>query len=201
MAIIKTNREDTIRIVVIITIIVISLAGGATAATTIWDEESGSPLPFTWTYTNFDGFNISGIGTETLSVVQTDLGAAIGKTRTIRNRDDLPGGGLIYTTTNQLIQYEVSRNKGLPVTYALSSDGFKSLDGGNYYSKVNWLGVPYVALNGKASKLVKSILEQRSNEQKVLAVGGTWDMGGEHTETKFNRCWGNPIAGMVNPLL
>jgi S-layer protein (TIGR01567 family) len=144
--------------------------------TIIWDEESGSPLPFTWDISNFEGFNVSGTGTETLRIAQTNLGAAAGKTRTIRSWDDPSGAGLIYTTTRQLIGYEVSRNKGLPVEMALSSAGYKGTFG-NYYAKVNFLSEPYVALNGQARKLVKLILEQKNNEQKILAVGETWDLG------------------------
>ncbi len=144
--------------------------------TAIWDEEAGSPLPFTWDSTNFNGFNVSGTGTETLRIVQTDLGAAAGKTRTIKSRIDLPGGGLIYTTTRQLIEYEVSKNKGLSVEMALDSTGSKGTRN-NFYAKVNWLGEPFVALNGKASKLTKLVLEQKANESNTLLAGDSWIMG------------------------
>ncbi len=155
------------------------LAGGASAVTSIWDEQSGSSLPFTWDYTNFDGFNVSGIGTETLRVVQTNLGAASGKTRTIRDRDDPSGAGLIYTTTRQLIQYEVSKNKGMQVEQALNNVGNK-VNFGNYYAKINLLGEPYVGLNGKANKLSKLIIEQNSSasQKKSLTVEETWNVGG-----------------------
>lgn len=157
------------------------LIGGADAA--IWDEESGS-LPFTWDYTNFEGFNVSGVGTETLSIVQTDLGASAGKTRTIRGINNTSGAGLVYTTTGQLIGYEVSKNKGKPVENALNSAGRKgSL--GSYYARVNLFAEPYVALNGKANKLSKLILEQNSSitAKKTLAVGETWYIGNRWTIT------------------
>lgn len=36
----------------------ILLAGGVHAENMIWDESQGTPMPFTWNITNFDGFNI-----------------------------------------------------------------------------------------------------------------------------------------------
>ncbi len=175
---------------------ILVILGGITVAaipiTSIWDEESESPLPFTWNFTNFDGFNVSGIGTENLSIVQTNLGASAGKTRTIRNWEDVSGAGLIYNTTRYLVEYEVSKNKGLSVEHALNSAGYKVYCGsypwygsycGNYYARVNLLGEPYIALNGKANKLTKLVLEQKSSESKMLNVGETWKMGGGWTIT------------------
>ncbi len=165
-------------------LILLLLVGGADAVsiTTIWDEESGSSLPFTWNSTNFDGFNVSGTGNEDLTIVQTDLGAADGKTRTIRNWDNSSGAGLVYNTTRYLVEYEISKNEGLSVERALDSAGNK-VNKGNYYAKVNLFGEPYIALNGKANKITKLVLEQRSTEQKILTVGETWDMGGGYTLT------------------
>lgn len=157
------------------------LIGSADAA--IWDEESSS-VPFTWDYTNFEGFNVSGVGTETLSIVQTDLGASAGKTRTIRGINNTSGAGLVYTTTGQLIEYEVSKNKGKPVENALNSAGRK-VSLGSYYARINMFAEPYVALNGKANKLSKLIIEQNSSltAKKTLSVGETWYIGNEWTIT------------------
>jgi|GEM_PF-1001716 len=165
-------------------------AGGGGGSTVIWDEASGSPLPFTWNHMNFDGFNLGGIGNENLTIVQTDLGAADGKTRTIRNWDNLEGAGLIYNTTRYLVEYEISKNKGLIVEQSLNSAGYKCnfyyYCYGSYYAKVNLFGEPYIALNGKVNKLTKLVLEQKSNEQRTLSVGETWNMGDGYTLTALS---------------
>lgn len=143
---------------------------------TIWDEESGSSLPFSWDSSNFEGFYVSGIGTETLSVIQEDLGAAEGKTRTIRE------AGLTYNTTKRLKQYEVSKNTNLSVRDALDSSG-SQVENGTYYSRLNLFGEPYVTLNGDANYLFKLVMEQNESQEKVLSDGETWDIGDGWTLT------------------
>lgn len=176
----KARGGRALRSAVGMAALVLLMAGGAWAANTIWDEESGSPMPFTWNYTNFDGFNNSGIGAENLTVNQTNLGASPGKTRTIRNWEDPLGAGLIYNTKRYLIEYEVSKNKGLSVKSALDSYGSKVYEG-NYYSKLNLFGETYVALNGQANKLTKQVMELKKDEQKILNVGEIWDLGEGYT--------------------
>jgi len=113
---------------------------GAGSPNVIWDESAGSPLPFTWNYTNFDGFNINGSGTENLTILQTDLGAAAGKTRTIRSWDNPDGAGMVYSTKRYLVEYEVHKNKGLSVYGGLDDSGWKTHYGdsqGKNYAKIN----------------------------------------------------------------
>lgn len=176
------NQNGTGRILRIaagIIVLAILLLGVTTGTTTsIWDEASGSSVPFTWDYTNFESFNVSRTGTETMSIVQADLGFGAGKSRTIRGGSDPSGAGLIYTTTRQVIEYEFSKNRGLPVESALSSAGSK-VPLGKYYAKVNLFGKPYAGLNGKANRLSEIIIEQDSaiTSKKILGVGETWDVG------------------------
>lgn len=162
--------------------IILLLSGSANAATSIWDESSGSPLPFTWNHRNFDDFNVSGVGTENLTILQTNLGTGTGKTRTIRSREDTAGAGLLYTTTRYFEEYEVSKNKNLNVMYALNNVG-NTAPYGKYYAKINLFGEPYVGINGKANKLAKLVLEMGKEDKMTLTVGKTWEMGGGYTLT------------------
>jgi hypothetical protein len=135
---------------------------------TIWDE-SRSVLPFSWDSVNFDGFDVNGIGTEKLSIVQEDLGAAEGKTRTIRS------GELTYETTSHLVKYQVSKNKNLSIPYALDSGG-NIAESGQYYSRLNWFGEPYVNFWGDISIIFKLVLEQNESQVKVLRSGDIWEL-------------------------
>jgi len=62
--------------------------------------------------------------------------------------------------------------------------GFKQPSGG-CYAIAGWQGEKYVAVNGKADKLAKLILELGSavSDKKTLTVGETWDMGEGYTLT------------------
>jgi len=46
------------------------------------------------------------------------------------------------------------------------------------YRIVGWNGESYVALNGKASKLARLVLEQDATEKETINEGGVWDIGG-----------------------
>ncbi len=140
----------------------------------IWDESSGSPLPFTWNSTNFDGFNISGIGTENLAVLQTDLIS----TQRIINKNNLTYSTTAFprklnvVTALNLTDYTTMISRGLE--RAQSGQAFEN----GQYHVVNWQGQKYVALNGKVNKLAKLVMEQGLTEKKSLRVGETWDVGG-----------------------
>ncbi len=80
-------------------------------------------------------------------------------------------GNLQYTTFDTAILFRVYSATGLPV------------DGKTSYYAIGWQGQKYIAINGKANKLSKLVLEQESQESKVLGVGQTWDMGDGYTLT------------------
>jgi len=93
----RISRGHALMKVTWITVLLLSTVNVAGSATTIW-EESSSPLPFTWNHTNFDGFNVSGTGTEDLIILQTNLKA---DQRTIDKNN------LMYTTTAQPVPLKV----------------------------------------------------------------------------------------------
>lgn len=156
-----------------VVLVILLTTYGANATTIVWDESSGSPLPFTWNYSNFDDFSKNGSGTENLSVIRIGLGE---KNRTIPGRNGLSAGGLKYDTSIKMIEYEVSKNEGAAVYNALDKDGNKAYQG-NYYALEKLFGESYIALNGKSNILTNLIFEQKDNQSKILYVGETWNMG------------------------
>ncbi len=147
----------------------------------VWDESLGSPLPFTWDYTNFPGFNVNGMGTERLTVVQPDLSHS---QRTINNFN------LVYSTAAQqnrlpVVDTVFSGNVTAAATAGLLATGpGQGFNNGNY-DVVYWQAERYVALNGKIDKLSKLILEQGTlaADRRTLTVGETWDIGDGWTLT------------------
>ncbi|MCZ7362125.1 MAG: S-layer protein domain-containing protein, partial [Candidatus Methanoperedens sp.] len=140
----------------------------------IWDESSGSPLPFTWNSTNLAGFNIDGIGTENLTVLQTDLKSIqriINFNNLTYSTTALPRKLNVVTALN-LTDYITMINKGLERAYP-----GQAFENGQYHV-VNWGGQKYIALNGKVDKLAKLVMEQGLTEKKSLRMGETWDIGG-----------------------
>lgn len=124
-----------------------------------------------WNAYNFAGFwydLTKGLMSENMTI--TDLSA---DNRTI------PEDGLWYTTTKQIVRYKVNEaNANLTVENALNSAGNK-VSAGSHYAKIGWQAEPYVALNGKAKKLVKLVIEQgkAAADKKTLSTGEKWDIG------------------------
>jgi len=166
----------TLKIAVGITVLtILLLAGGAGAENAIWDEASGSTLPFTWNFTNFDSFNVSGTGTEDLTILQQTLGSG---QRTILKTN------LMYTTTAQPVPLKVAtalnlvgNNAGLTLIGLEMASSGRAFDNGKY-DILNWQAEKYVALNGKVDKLTKLVMEQGITEKKTLVIGETWNVGG-----------------------
>ncbi len=161
-----------IRIVLMITAFLF-LTGSAFAETVLWDESQGSPLPFTWNSTNFDGFNVGGVGTENLTVLQTDMGS---DQRTIAK------GNLTYSTTaiprklNVVIALNLTDNQAMTDKGLEQAAPGKAFDNGEYYI-LNWQAERYAAVNRKVDKLAKVLMEQGISEKKTMMVGETWDIG------------------------
>ncbi len=136
-----------------------------------------------WDAQSFQGFWYDlddGLSSETLKIVQTTLGdeKTAGKTRTLRDRSDAAGAGLIYETTRQLVQFEVYENKALMVENSLNAAGTKAAQG-THYGKLGWMGEEFIALSGKATKLSRLLIEQEeaASEKKTLTVGESWQIG------------------------
>lgn len=68
---------------------------------------------------------------------------------------------------------------------------------GSIYATVDWFGNVYVALNGKANKLSRLLINQDVNESKILARDENWELGegfklhveGTDIKTKPRQVW------------
>jgi S-layer protein (TIGR01567 family) len=115
-----------------------------------------------WNKSNFGGFcyNLSDdacVGTETLTIAAYTLeGPDIDRS--------IDEGCLIYTTSPTWREYELHKNLGLTV------DG----DTGCWIEF--WMGEGYVAINHKADKLTKPLVEWGSTDIKTLATGEPWNL-------------------------
>ena len=88
------------------------------------------------------------------------------------NNRIIPENTLIYLTKTQ------TKTLKLFESGFSSSDILNSFQNGQYYI-LGWQGQTYIAINGKANKLAKLIIEQgnAANEKKTLTIGETWDIG------------------------
>ncbi len=131
-----------------------------------------------WNGYNFAGFWYdlkNGLMSENMTII---LNGMLSDNRTIEKEK------LWYGTTKQPVQYKVNESvSGAMIEQGYTAGGIKSAIGGGYYYKIGWQAEPYVALNGKAKKLVKLLIEQgkATAEKKTLTVGETWDVGGGWT--------------------
>ncbi|MEA3281944.1 MAG: S-layer protein domain-containing protein, partial [Euryarchaeota archaeon] len=125
-----------------------------------------------WNESNFGGFcynlNDDGcIGTETLSIGAGALeGPDIDRFIDVDN--------LTYTTSPIWQEYELHKNLELTV----ESD---NCGGDSGYWIEFWMGERYVAIDGKANKLAKPLVEFDDTDIKTLATGEEWDIGGGFT--------------------
>lgn len=116
-----------------------------------------------WNARNFAGFFYdldSDQGTESLTLTSINNAGRY-----------IESNSLTYRTSPVSLTYSVAAQKGIPVNNM------------NYYSVVGWHGDKYLAINGKANKLLRIIFEQRTSDKKTLTVGDTWDLGGGWTLT------------------
>ncbi|MFQ6055117.1 MAG: S-layer protein domain-containing protein [Methanosarcinales archaeon] len=106
-----------------------------------------------WNASNFAGLYYdldSNIATETLTIKANELTAPYDRT--------LSKNSLIYETYPVQVEYEVHRKEGITV------------DGNSKYYAEGWMAEKYVAINGKANKIAKLLLEMKSNEKEDLAI-------------------------------
>jgi S-layer protein (TIGR01567 family) len=170
---ISSGANAPVKRVVLTIIVILFMAGSAYAETILWDESQGSPLPFTWNSTNFVGFNVEGVGTEDLTVWQTDLNSA---QRTIA------AGNLTYSTRpkakklNVVIALNLTSNQEMTDKGLDQASPGSPFDNGEYYI-LNWQAERYVAINGKAHKLSRLVMDQGVSEKNTMLIGETWDIG------------------------
>ncbi|MCG2759266.1 MAG: hypothetical protein L6263_12660 [Desulfobacteraceae bacterium] len=130
-------------------------------------------------------FNFGGIWYDFKANLDTEL-IEISPSESLTSLDrTIDKNNLNYSTSKVLRRYQVSRQLNLSVPNGLDcTSGYKTPNGG-CYAIAGWQGRGYVAVNGKANKLAKLILEMCSavDDKKTLTVGETWDMGDGYTLT------------------
>ncbi|HID26728.1 MAG TPA: hypothetical protein EYP22_02640 [Methanosarcinales archaeon] len=106
-----------------------------------------------WNASNFAGLYYdldSNIATETLTIKANELTAPDDRT--------ISKNSLIYETYPVQVEYEVHRKEGITV------------DGNSKYYAEGWMAEKYVAINGKANKIAKLLLEMKGDEKDDLAI-------------------------------
>ncbi|MCZ7384295.1 MAG: S-layer protein domain-containing protein [Candidatus Methanoperedens sp.] len=148
---------------------------------------ANSTLGTGWTAYNFAGFWYDlkeGLQSETLNINATNTTAIL-----VNGNRNITKQTVYYNTTRRFVRYKVNdaNQTNNFVEKGLDSSGTKQTSGvaGTHYAKLGWFAEPYVAVNGKANKLAKLIIEQgsSSSDKKSLTVGETWDIGDGWTLT------------------
>lgn len=130
-----------------------------------------------WDAQRFPGFWYAlggGKSSESLAVDQS-ASTLTNASRTIETEK------LLYNTSRTDQKYKVFSEKSLKVENALEYNSttktFINSRNGGYYARLGWFGELYVAVNGKANKLAKSIKEQDKQEKQTLKLGASWNLG------------------------
>lgn len=114
-----------------------------------------------WSAETFAGFwyiPAIGVSSETLRIDQLATSLTVGGT--------IGQGNLLYNSNVTTAKYRVFLETG------------KTLENGvNSYQRLGWFGSPYVAINGKTTKLVKVVKEQWREEVQILKLGEGWNLG------------------------
>lgn len=86
----------------------------------------------------------------------------------------------IYKTSPTDQNYTVFTEEGKGVWGGLNYDSttrtFTKSNTGGKYARVEWFGDEYVAINGKANKLAKLLINQDIKESKTLQRDATWEL-------------------------
>lgn len=110
---------------------------------------------YAWTADNFAGFYYDineDLKSENMTAIVVDRSIAEDK--------------LVYTTTPIEINFSYSKDKNLPLYNSVTK-----------YMMVGWQAENWVALNGKANKLVKLTIELKGSDKVTIYDGGTLDLG------------------------
>ncbi len=145
----------------------------------VFDEKSNTYKTLQWDAQNFTGFYYNfngGKSSETLSITQS-ASSLTGSSRQIQQEK------LLYNTSRTDQNFTMFTEKGIKVENGLDYNSTtktftKSATGGKY-AQLGWFGVQYVAVNGKANKLAKLLINQGRGieEQKTLKLGTIWELG------------------------
>lgn len=138
---------------IVITLIMLS---SVVSAVEIRGTVSDNKSLLSWNAQNFAGFYYdidNGLSSEMLNI-------------TVINDRTIPEGNLIYKTTKIPVNFSYSDDKNRPVIENMMS-----------YDLVGWQAEKWVALNGKANKLVKLITEFKGYDKVTLTSGGTLTLG------------------------
>ncbi len=145
----------------------------------VFDEKSKTyNTTLNWDAQKFPGFYYAlsnGKSGETLTIAQPASSLKASSRAILADN-------LLYNTSRRDSNYTVYTEKGLTVEDGLnysSSRGFTKGSTGGKYAWVGWFGVQYVAINGKANKLAKLLINQARfiNEKKTLKLGDVWNLG------------------------
>lgn len=157
----------------------------------IYDESKLPPLgsaqlsSYKWSAQNFEGFwyDLKTGATSEILEIGGPRGNALNSTIYHNNRT-IPERALVYQTIKQRVRYKVNEtNLSGTIECAYNEYGTKLSAGAGYYYKLGWFGEPYIAVNGKAKKISKLILEQDSTDTVSLKIGETWNMGDGYSLT------------------
>ncbi len=115
------------------------------------------------------------LGMEKVEILQTDLNA---KQRTIDK------GNMVYSTEAQqkmldVVRWAFNGDVGAAALAGLKQTGAGEAFADGCYYVLGMLGIPGVALNGKVDNIAQLVLAQGTRDKKVVAVGGTWNIGGD----------------------
>jgi S-layer protein (TIGR01567 family) len=132
-----------------------------------------------WDAVKFPGFWYAfggGKSTETLKIDQ----AASSLTASSR---EIQKEKLLYNTSRINQKYgvfsNVNKNVENGLEYNSTTTVFTKSTTGGYYARLGWFGEVYVAVNGKANKLARLLIDHGSNikDKKTLKVGTIWELG------------------------
>ena len=128
---------------------------------------SAQSVDIVWDAANFAGFWYGlddGLKTEQLTVLAGTVNSVAGD-RTIDENT------LIYSTSPVYHQHELNENEGLVVDS-------KNPGGDAGYYLEGFMGAKYVAINNRADKLCRLLVEFEDYDTKTLSTGEAWDLGG-----------------------
>ncbi len=147
-------------------------SGGIEIRGTVSDENAKMHF---WGASDFPAFWYNLDDNKTSETLQIDPGEPL----TAFDRS-IDAEHLWYNATIQISSYGVYRYKGKTVDYSLDP-ACNQVTSGGYYAVIGWQGEKFAAINCKANKISRLILEQGPFDKKSLYIGEKWDMGDGYT--------------------